>query len=162
MPTAIKIDISISPLNLAGGLIKMYKSRNEPSRGPMFYADIKFLPVPSVDIRASGYVSLAGIIEREASLKISNTEFILELYGRFFLFDATLRVHAAYGSLQRAAFQVYGLLSTEWMDELRKRVLAKISEAQKDADAKFNAAKREVDSAHSTRQCENLKTVNEK
>lgn len=65
VPRSIKIDIHMSPLNLANGLLMLYKSRNDPSKGPMFFADIKILPVPSVDVRASGYASLAGIIERE-------------------------------------------------------------------------------------------------
>lgn len=148
IPRRIKIDIHMSPLNLAGGLLKLYKSRSDSSSGPMFYADIKILPVPSVVVKASGYSSLVGIMQSETTLEISNTEFKLELWGRFFLFDATLRVHATYGSLETAAFSVYGLLSTAWMEELEKRVVSQIDEAGKVATAKLTEAQDKVRGAN--------------
>jgi hypothetical protein len=150
IPRRIKIDIHASPLNLAGGLLKLYKSRDQSSLGPMFYADIKIVP-PSVEVKASGYASLVyGIVECETTLEISNTEFQLRMSGRFFLFDAELRVYANYGSLESAAFQVYGKLSTAWMEELEKRVVNAIDEAQKAATAKISEAQGKVNSAQSS------------
>ena len=150
VPRKIKIDIHASPLNLAGGLLKLYKSRDEPSKGPMFYADIKIVP-PTVEVKASGFASLVdGLLQSESTLEISNTEFKLEMSGKFFLFDATLRVNASYGSLETAAFRVHGRLSTAWLEELEKRVINEIDEAQKVATGRISEAQAQVNSAQSS------------
>ena len=150
LPRGIKIDIRMTPLNLAGGLLKLYKSRSDKSSGPILVADIQAFPLPKVNVTAQGYVSLFwGMIEREIFLQITNTQFVFWIRGRFFLFDALLRVHAPYGSLEEASFQVYGLLSTAWMDEIRRKVLAVIDEAAKKATAEISKAQAKVRAAES-------------
>lgn len=92
-------------------------------------------------------MSFAGLIEKEVHLTITNTQFIFYLREPFFVFEATLKVYANYGSLQNAAFRVYGLLSSEWMDDIRQKVLSVLDKASKDATKKLSDAQGEVDKA---------------
>ena len=150
LPRGIKLNIRMTPINLAGGLLKLYKSSSDSSNGPLLVADVKLLPLPSINITASGYVSfLYGMIEREVYLQITNTQFLFYIRGRFFLFEALLKVYAPYGSLEEASFQIYGSLSTEWFTQIRERVLGIIKSAADTATRKLSDAQRKVDSARS-------------
>ena len=148
LPRGIKIDIRMDPLTIGGGVLKLYKSSTETTVGPLLVADVTASP-PNVNVTAAGYVSLFfGMMEAEIFLQITNTHFLFYVRRRFFLFEALLKVYASYGSLQDASFQVYGLLSTAWMEELERSVCAKIDAAAKVATDKIDEAKRKVDGAH--------------
>ena len=148
LPRGIDIDIRMDPLTLAGGALKMYKSKAESWVGPLFVAEVTASP-PKVNVTIAGYVSLFfDMIEAEIFLQITNTYFLFYLRTRFFLFEVLLKVYASYGSLQSASFQVYGLLSTEWMEELRKEACAKIDAAAKAATEAISGAQREIDDAN--------------
>ena len=149
LPRGIKVDIRMDPLNIGGGVLKMYKSRTETTVGPLLVADVTASP-PKVNVTAAGYVSLFfGLVEAEIFLQITNTYFIFYVRRRFFLFDALLRVYAPYGSLQEASFQVYGLLSTEWMKKLEKEVCDAIDGAAKTATDAIDREQRKVDEFNS-------------
>ena len=146
MPSGIKINIRMAPLHLAGGLIKMYASSSDSSSGPYLVADLKTLPSPSINVTASGYIDFLGMIKRQAFLQITNTQYIFWIHGRFFLFDALLRVHASYGSLETAAFGVYGRLSTAWMTGISNKVKGIIDKGARDATRKISNAQSAVSS----------------
>jgi hypothetical protein len=147
IPRAIKIDIRMTPLNLAGGLLKMYASKKDSSTGPLLTADIKFLPIPSINVTAAGYVSLfAGMIEAEIFLQITNTHYIFWIRGRLFLFDALLKVYASYGSLQQASFGVFGSLSTVWMQKISSEVEDILEKASIEAEKEIQDAQNLVNS----------------
>lgn len=116
--------------------------------GPKLYANLKLLPIPSVNVSAHGFISFAGLIEKEIHLTITNKEFIFYLRERFFVFEATLKVYANYGSLQNAAFRVYGLLSTDWMNSIREQVLDVLEKAKNDATKRISDAQKKVDKAN--------------
>ena len=140
LPKLIKIDIKSSSLRLANGLLIMSRSVEELDKGPMFYANIKFLPSPSVELKAAGYVNVADVLGSGGYLEFSSSQFEVRLYGRFFLFDASLRVYANYGSLANASFAVAGSLSTAWMAKLEQEVKETIDAAGRKADALFQNA----------------------
>ena len=167
----LKIDLDMTPLNLAGGLFKMYAHPDRKWRGPYLKADISLIP-PKVSIDASGYVELFGSLRMGATLKINEKEYIMEIRTVFYLFPAYLKVHASYGSLKTASFKVYGELST--LKDLVNKVIGiikkgadaakrKISAAQakidralaslKDTDTKLQRAQRNVDSLCRIRRC---------
>ena len=147
----LKLDLGMSPLNLAGGIFKMYAHSSDRSRGPYLKVDIS----PSkVLIEASGYVELFSFIKKRATLVITDTEYITEVNAFFFGFQADLRVYAGYGSLSAASFRVYGKLSTEWMDDLVSKVTSiiknvadKATKVISDAQAKLDRAQRPLISA---------------
>ena len=150
LPQGIKIDISMTPLNLAGGLIRLRRSRDDSSNGPMLVADVKLFPLPSINVKAQGYISfLGGMIEREVYLEITNSQFVMMVRGRFFLFDAELKIHAPYGSLLSASFRVYGRLSMAWLTELADRTANVIKRGADRATRKIGDAQRKVDGARS-------------
>ena len=173
----IKIDLDMSPLNLAGGMFKMYAHPDQKSRGPFMKADISANP-PKAIIHASGYVELFGFLKLGATLKINEREYIMEIRTVFFLFPAYLRVHASYGSLRTASFAVYGELSMQWLKDLVDKVTGiikrgadgatrKISEAQNkvnrarapldDAQRKLRSAQNKVNSLCGIRTCSRRK-----
>ena len=148
LPRGIKLNIRMTPLNLAGGLLKLYKSSSDSSNGPLLVADVKLLPLPSVNVTASGYVSfLYGMIEREVYLQITTTQFLFYIRGRFFLFEALLKIYAPFGSLEQASFQIYGSLSTEWFNELSRRAVLIIQHGANEATRKIADAQRTVEGA---------------
>ena len=153
-PTEFTIDMSMDPINLAKGLFKLYRSKKQPKEGPRFYASIKTSP-PSVTLKADGYARVLSTIEQEASLEITDTQYVMTVSGPFFGFEATLKVYASYGSLKSAAFQIYGLLSSEWMKEISAKVKNEIqkgadkaTKAIDDAQKDVNNAKKKFDSAN--------------
>ena len=62
-PTAIKYYIVLPSLRIGRGLLHMYASRSDRSRGPFLKVILTILP-PKVDIHASGFVSVLGIQQR--------------------------------------------------------------------------------------------------
>ena len=150
LPRGIKLNIRMTPLNIAGGLIKLYKSRSDSSNGPMLVADVKLLPLPSINVAASGYVSfLYGMIEREVYLRITNSQFLFYIRGRFFLFDSILKIYAPYGSLEKASFQIFGRLLGQWFRQIQQRVVSIIKSGADAATQQISRAQAKVSSAQS-------------
>jgi hypothetical protein len=145
-PSEFTIDMSMDPINLANGLFKLYRAKNEPRKGPRFYASIKTSP-PSVTLKADGYARVLSTVEQEASLEITNTQYVMTVSGPLFGLEATLRVYASYGSLKSAAFQVYGLLSSEWIQEISAKVQNEIKNGADKATKAINDAQKDVDNA---------------
>ncbi|XP_065829763.1 uncharacterized protein [Oscarella lobularis] len=145
----LKLDLAMSPLNLAGGIFKMYAHSSQKSRGPYLKADIDVsTSPPKVLIEASGSIELFSFIRMGATLVITDTEYIMEIKTPFFgVFQAYLKVRASYGSLQAASFSVYGELSTAWLDDLVKKVQGIIKKGADDATKKIADAQAEVDRA---------------
>lgn len=112
----------------------------------MMYASIVTYPF-KIEVKVQGYAKLFGLIEQQATLKITNTKYILELTGRLFLFDSYIRVTANYGTLKSASFGVYGRLSTAWMAELKKKVIAAIKKGADHATKAISSAQKNVDKA---------------
>ena len=148
-PSRMEIEVAMSPLNLANGLLKMYRSANDKRRGPILSASFTLVPF-RIDVVASGYVNLLnGHIKNEAELEISNGGFRVRLTDvPFFGFRAdSLTVGASWGSLREATFGVAGVLSSEWIDEIEVLVIAAVETSANKATAAINAAKAKVDKA---------------
>ena len=82
LPKGVKMSVALSPLRIAGGLLQMYASSRDRSRGPFLKVFITAHPRPKVDIRASGFVSVLGI-QQEAMLRITNTQYEYRIAGKF-------------------------------------------------------------------------------
>ena len=139
----LKIDASMTALNLAGGLFKMYAHPSQKSRGPYLKADISLSP-PKVSIDASGYVELFGLVYTGATLKINEKEYLVEVRKPLFGFQMTLKVHASYGSLTRASFGVHGELDAEALGKLVRNVQEMIKKGADEATARIRAAEGKV------------------
>ena len=147
-PTEFTIDMDMGPLNLAEGLFKLYRSRNEANKGPRFYANVKTSTAPpSVILKAEGYARILNMVETAASLEITNTQYVMTVSGPFFGFTATLKVYASYGSLKSAAFQVNGVLSSEWKEKVADTVKQVIKSGADKATKAIGDAKKDVEKA---------------
>ena len=146
---AMGMSIAMTPLNLAGGLIRMYRSATETTHGPTLNASFVLSPL-KISVFASGYLDLLyGLIKVESQLEITNTQFLFKLeYAPFFGFAAeSLTVAASYGSLSTAAFRVAGSLSIQWPHQIEVLVIAAIQTSATKATSAINSAKAKVTAA---------------
>ena len=150
------MDISLPALNIAGGLISMYASSSDNTKGPYLVANITLLPTPSVNIEASGFVRVLGI-SREAKLRITNSAYSITIQGKFLgFFDASVEVYASYGDLRYIAFRARGSFGGDLFSAIQskvqdaiKRAADKATSAIKSAQDAVNREKAKFDSATS-------------
>ena len=146
LPDGIQFAVALPPINV-GGLLQMYASSSDQSQGPFLNADITLLPVPDVDIQASGYVSVLGIT-LETSLTITNEEYIFDIQGRMLdLFDASLHIAASYGNIEQATFRVQGSFTSDLYDTLENAIKNTLDSADRAASAAFDDAQRGLENA---------------
>ena len=142
----IDVQMAMSPIVLANGAFKMYASGSDRNRGPSLRAKIQRLPL-LIDVRATGYVELFGLLHASAELRITNSQYVMTVTKPFFGFQATLTIHASYGSLKQASFGVHGELSAEWLNKLASDVQAAVKKGADEATRKIAAAQAKVDEA---------------
>ena len=147
IPKGIMMDVSLPPLNLAGNLLSMYASSSDRSKGPYLVVNITLLPRPSVFVEASGYVSVLGF-SAEAKLRITNTEYLYSISGRFLgLFEAKLEITASYGDIRSASFRVRGSFKNDLFTRIADLVDNAIKKSAEEATAAISAAQRDVNNA---------------
>ena len=142
LPKGVRMNVALSPLKIAGGLLQMYASRKDQSRGPFLKVFVTAYPRPKVDMHASGFVSVLGI-QAEAMLRITNTQYEYRIAGKFLhLFQASLHITANYGNIKRAGFRVRGHLKNDFFAIIRRKI-------QKGLQSSSRAATRAIDNAKS-------------
>ena len=147
LPNGLKMDVSLPVLRLSGNLLSMYASSNDRSRGPYLIVNITLLPRPSVNVEASGYLSVLGI-SREAILRITDDKYIFSTEGRFLnLFESSLEITASYGNIKSASFRVRGEFKNDLSSRIVDQVKSALQEAGNEATAKIDSAQRKVDGA---------------
>ena len=150
LPDGIYFGVALPPIRIGGELLQMYASTSDKSNGPFLTADIDFLPHPSVDVQASGYLSVLGI-SLETSLTITNTQYVFNIEGKFLnLFEASLHIFASYGDIQTASFQVQGSFTNNLYSTLENLIKNVLNAAADDATKAFDAVQRELDDAKDT------------
>ena len=82
VPKGVQINVALPPLKIAQGLLQMYASSRDRSRGPFLKVFVTAHPRPKVDIQASGFVSVLGI-QTKAMLRITNTRYEYRIAGKF-------------------------------------------------------------------------------
>ena len=141
----IRMDLGLTPLRIAGGLLQMYASRNNRSRGPFLKVILTILP-PKVDIHASGFVSVLGI-QAEVMLRITNTHYEFRIAGKLLrLFQASLHITANYGDIKRAGFQVRGHLRNDFFAIIRRKIQNGLQRSSRAVTRAIGKAKRKINS----------------
>ena len=144
LPNGIDFAVALPPINV-GGLLQMSVSSSDQSQGPFLNAVITLLPTPSVNIEASGYLSVLGI-SLETTLTITNTQYIFNIEGRMLnLFEANLHIAASYGDIQQATFQVQGSFTNTLYDTLENLIRNTLQSAGDTASSHLTAAQNELD-----------------
>lgn len=151
LPTELYINISMPVLNLGGGLLSMYASETDHSKGPYMIVDITLLPTPKTIIEASGYVSVLGI-ELETVMVVTNTHTEFSVEGRMLnLFEVSLYVYdsytkSTYSSITSATYRVQGSFRIDLFSTLKTIVSNGLQDAADAANAAISSAQSEVQS----------------
>ena len=102
-PEKFLVDIQLSPIDWAGGLIALRRSSTDKKNGPKAFI---YLTTTSVTVQIEGYISLLGM-SRYVYIDVSDTAFKFrmdtDLWG---IIKSKLYVEAAYGSLATLNFEV--------------------------------------------------------
>ena len=143
LPSGIKVEVLLPPLDLANGLLTMYASRDDSSKGPYLNASIGLLP-PNVNIEASGYASVLGI-SSEATLRITNNQYQMSIEGRMLgLFQANLEITASYGSIRSASFRVRGKFNSDLCNRVEGIIENALRKSAEEATRAITDAQRVV------------------
>ena len=146
LPKGVKMSVGLSPLRIARGLLQMYASRRDRSRGPFLTVSITLVPRANVNIHASGFISVLGI-QAEAMLRITNTKYEVTVNGRFLrLFQASLRITANYGNIKQASFQVSGRFRSDFFAAIRSKIKKGLRKSSQAATRAIDNAKKKVNS----------------
>ena len=105
----IYVAISMPPLNIAGGLLKIYRSHSDRSHGPFLKADLR---PPTIKVQACGYISVLGI-SVSSCLKITIKELMFTIHGQILhIMRASLTIYTqSGGSLITRNFQAKGTIN---------------------------------------------------
>ncbi|CAI8008051.1 Nucleoside diphosphate kinase 6 [Geodia barretti] len=141
-PSRLKVTVELPPLNLLG-VLKMYRSRTEKSKGPLFHVDISATKMPEIEI--SGFVEVLGV-SVEGRLLITNTKFEVFVEGRIFgLFIASLRISTGYSkNVNSAPFEVEGRFKNDLFDRIAKGVRDGLQKSADEADRHISAAQNKI------------------
>ena len=143
LPGGLKAVVLLPPLNLANGLLTMYASRSDSSKGPYLNASIGLIP-PNVNIEASGYVSVLGI-SVDAQLRITNSAYQLTIEGKILrLFQANLEITASYGNIRSASFRVRGRFRNDLCDRVKEIIENALRRSSEEATRAISDAQRVV------------------
>ena len=146
LPKGVRMNVALSPLKLVRGLLQMYASRRDRSRGPFLKVFVTAYPRPKVDIHASGFVSVLGI-QAEAMLRITNTQYEYRIAGKFLhLFQASLHITANYGDIKRAGFRVRGHLRNDFFAIIRRKIQKGLQSSSRAATRAIDKAKQKINS----------------
>ena len=142
-----KVSVELSPINILG-VLKMYKSWREKSKGPLFHVDIVPSKVPVIEI--SGYVEVLGL-SVEGRLLVSDSRFEIFVEGRIFgLMKASLRIASGYSKNVRSApFEVEGHFQNDLFDRIANGIRDALKKSADEADKHISAAQNKIRGAKS-------------
>ena len=144
LPRLYDYKVALPPINVARGLLKMYASSRDRSRGPLLRARIQLLPRPAINMQAMGYVNVLGI-SIETRLRITNNKYEFFIRGRMLhLFDASLHISAKYRKLSSAHFRVRGSFRNDLFHRIERYVTGTLNRSAKKATAAIKVAIRKV------------------
>ena len=150
LPDGMDFEVALPPIIIGGELLQMTASESDTSQGPFLTADVALLPSPSVNIKASGYLSVLGI-SLETTMTITNDQYVFEIEGNFLtLFEASLHISASYGDIHTASFRVQGSFTNNLYDRLEDLIKDVLGDAADIATSAFDAAERDLNSAKDT------------
>ena len=146
LPRGLKAVVLLPPLELSNGLLTMYASKSDSSRGPYLNVSIALIP-PNVNMEASGYLSVLGI-STEVILRITNSEYRFSISGKLLnLFESDLEITAAYGDIHSASFRVRGSFGSDLFNRIADLVDNALKESIEEATTAITAAQLKLDSA---------------
>ena len=102
-PDELLVDVALSPIDWAGGLITLRRSEKDKKNGPKAFINIK---PDSVSVQIEGYVSLLGV-SSYAYINVTDSYFKFKLESDLWgIIRSKLYVEAAYGAIDALDFSV--------------------------------------------------------
>ena len=147
LPNGIDFAVALPPIHIGGELLQMFASSSDRSRGPFLTADIDLLPTPSVNIHATGYLSVLGI-SVDTTMKITNSQYMFDIQGSMLgLFTANLHIAASYGNINDATFRVRGSFTNNLYSVIENEIRSVLQGAANEASEAFNEAQSGLNNA---------------
>ncbi|KAI9004474.1 hypothetical protein DFJ74DRAFT_416990 [Hyaloraphidium curvatum] len=143
MGRGIKLLVELDPVKLAGGLIEIYRSKQDTDRGPILNVALEYDRATELGLTLSAYVKVF-MFQLETIVSITPTEYILSFSQKFFVFDVSFRFQAAIGS--RSKFSVTGDFDMRSFQQFVDGVLEALGSWAKQGAAQLDSARREVES----------------
>ena len=103
VPKEIEVDIKMTPISIAGGLLSLRKSEKDEEKGASIYVKVT---MTEVTVKIHAYAFLMGI-GSNVVIDVSNKGMKFFITGNLFnVIEANVTVKASYGKLSEAAFTV--------------------------------------------------------
>ena len=147
LPNGFSMRAELPRINIADGLLVMSASRSVQNKGPTLQTEIELLPQPSVNMEASGYLSVLGI-SLETNMSITNDGYSFHIEGRVLnLFQATLSVSAPYGVIMSAPFRARGTFRSDLYSAIEESISNVFQTVSDEANQIVDRLQRELDNA---------------
>eukprot|EP00794_Sanderia_malayensis_P016803 gene16803-18499_t len=142
----MKVDIQLSPIDWAGGLIALRKSESDKENGPRAFI---YMGSEALTVEIEGYISLLGM-SGEVKIAVSETSFEFHMVAKLWdMIHAELYVSAAYGSMSTLAFEFKASISINLhLKEIFNAVKDFMKKAAEAAIRVIEAAKKKLEAAN--------------
>ncbi|XP_065070683.1 uncharacterized protein LOC135695499 [Rhopilema esculentum] len=156
-PEKLLIDVALSPISWAGGLITLQRNETDGVNGPKAFI---YLKPDSVTVQIEGYISLLGI-SKYVYIDVSDTGFKFQMTTDIWgMIRSDLVVQAAYGNLAALHFSFVANVKIDfhlrqiadaaikYLDKAKDIAVKKLEEAQRrvaDAQKKVENAEKKMD-----------------
>lgn len=144
----LKIAISLSPFSLGDGLIQVFYSKDDRTRGPQFLLDVPQANMAPATIKLKSYLK-AVVFETKADITITTKKYLLEFTANYFKFKTDFTFDAKIGA--RLDFNVtanFELASFQRFKEIVVRSIAEWADTgskdYKDAEMDIEKANKDV------------------
>ena len=144
-PGRIKLVVELPKLNILG-VLKMYRSSNEKSKGPFIYVDISGSKTPLINI--SGCIEVLGS-SFEGQLIVQDTGYELSVERTFLgQVRCSLRITAAYSkNIRDAYYEVEGHFQNDLFDKIAKSIREALKKSAGEAEKYISAAQDKIKEA---------------
>ena len=116
-PEKLLVDVQLSPIDWAGGLIQLRKNSTDAKNGPSAYI---LILEDSVTVKIHGYISLLGF-SREIQIEVTDQSFKFRIEEKLWtILSCSLEVEASYGSLASLSFSVSAISLPGFLEKYKR------------------------------------------
>ncbi|XP_065676501.1 uncharacterized protein LOC136092363 [Hydra vulgaris] len=141
------LDAKFDPIDDWGsGLIKLYRSAEDLTNGPVFYLKLVLDPF-NLDVCIKGYINILGIAAG-INIKITDQSFSFLVTGNLWgVLNMSIAVSASYSNSKLQAFCFEGCVGLDIIKIVSESAKESVEAAQKKANAVFELAKKTLEKA---------------
>jgi hypothetical protein len=137
------VEASLSPLHVAGGLMGVYKSSSDRSKGPSLTIGLS-----SFRVSINGYVEILRVLSTSVEFTVTDKEISAEVKTDMFLFQFSLRIFGTIGpSLSDIDFGVEAAMETGGLQKIGEGVAGVLRTVADKATSFIESLQRKVNDA---------------